>query len=140
MEALDAVRSAGAEVRVISIAPSLESSAPAAIVEISLDGVRARFVVEERRRPPYGVQVEQIMFHLSPHASLGRPMVVAPFVSESVAEQLNNLDIAWADASGNVGVRAPGMAISRRVSSRPAQPASKGVLLTARAATASSEP
>jgi len=122
MEALDAVRSAGAEVRRVSQPRSTASAGPDAVVDITLNGVSARFVVEVKLRAPYPSEVDQLLFSRSSQAGAGRLMLVAPYVSGPLGERLNGMDISWADSSGNVGLTAAGLALSRRITSSPPKP------------------
>ena len=128
IDALDAVRAAGADARLVAESRNGPVAHPDEIVEVTLNGVSARFVVETRRRAPYPGEVNQVLFYLSGQASLGRPMLVVPYVSEPLGELLTSLDISWADSAGNVGLTAPGLAISRRVQSPPPKRSSRDSL------------
>lgn len=93
-----------------------------AILEITIGDRSARFAAQAKRRAPYPHEVERLQqsWHaLQPH---GRPLLTAPFISESLGSLLTRDGWSWADAQGNFDLRAPGLvARQRRVAAAPAR-------------------
>lgn len=98
-----------------------------AVLDIA-EGVQgARFVAEWRSRAPYPHEVERLQRTRQELASLGHPLLTAPFISESLGTTLIGTGWSWADDQGNFDLRAPGMVFRQRRSNLP--PVAKRVTL-----------
>jgi hypothetical protein len=100
----------GAEVRFLSADPPLLFDA---VVDLSLDGERRRFVVERKTRAPFPSEVPHFVDTRKPPPGM-RPILNAPYISEGVGETLVRHGWSWIDDEGNYDVRAPRVRISRR--------------------------
>lgn len=85
-----------------------------AILEVAAEGNSARFAVQVKRRAPYPNEVEGLERSRRELAGRGRPLLVAPFVSESLGSILTRADWSWADGQGNFDLRAPGLLLRQR--------------------------
>lgn len=122
MEAIDAVRRCGliVDVRHEVRADNLVVDA---ILDVSGDDVdRATFAVESKLRAPYPNELERLESRRRRLLQSGRPLLVAPFVSESLATKLVHAGWSWADAEGNFDLRAPGLLLRQRITRAPAKP------------------
>jgi DNA-binding transcriptional ArsR family regulator len=91
-----------------------------AILDVATDGHNARFAVQVKGRAPYPHEVERLQRSWRELAQRGHPLMVAPFVSESLGEILTGADWSWADDQGNFDLRAPGLLLrQRRKTTRP---------------------
>jgi hypothetical protein len=92
-----------------------------AILDVVADGRHVRFAVQVKSRAPYPHEVERLQQSQRELTERGYPLIVAPFVSESLGEILANADWSWADDQGNFYLRAPGLLFrQRRTATRPA--------------------
>jgi len=105
----------GAEVRSGGVAPDGVD----AVVDVVLDGVEVRFAVEEKRRAPFAGEVPAMASVHERLEVVGRPLLLAPYISASLGDALSLKRWSWVDAAGNADVRAPGLRVQRRVSSSP---------------------
>ena len=90
-----------------------------AVVDVVLDGADVRFAIEARRRAPYTGEVRAMVKLHERLEGVGRPLLVAPYISVSLGSALSRERWSWVDAEGNADVRAPGIRVQRRVSSSP---------------------
>lgn len=91
-----------------------------AILDVATDGYIERFAVQLKKRAPYPHEVGGLQRVRSELAERGRPLLVAPFVSEPLGAILTRADWSWADEQGNFDLRAPGLLLrQRRTASRP---------------------
>ncbi len=90
-----------------------------AVLQVRLDGARARFAVEVKPRAPYPSEIASMSALQERLRSLGAPLLVAPYISVSTGEALTEGRWSWADADGNADIRADGVRIQRRVSASP---------------------
>jgi DNA-binding transcriptional ArsR family regulator len=91
-----------------------------AILDVATDGYSVRFAVQIKRRAPYPHEVEDVQRAWCELAERGRPLIVAPFVSEPLGGILTRAGLSWADEQGNFDLRAPGLLFrQRRSASRP---------------------
>lgn len=91
------------------------------ILEVAADDRSARFVVQAKSRAPYPHEVERLQRSLHELAPHGHPLMVAPFISESLGSILTRDGWSWADAEGDFDLRAPGLILrQRRASAAPA--------------------
>lgn len=91
-----------------------------AILSVSADGHQARFAAQVKGRAPYPHEVESLQRSWRELAQRGRPLLVAPFVSESLGVILTSAGWSWADEFGDFDLRAPGLLLrQRRLITRP---------------------
>lgn len=90
-----------------------------AVLEVTAEGVRSRFAVEEKARAPYPNELALLAARHNAIASAGEPLLVAPFVNEAVASALRAAGWSWADGQANFDLRAPGLVLRQRQSSTP---------------------
>jgi hypothetical protein len=94
-----------------------------AILKVNLDGVRQQFAVEVKSRAPYPNELDIFLAMHSTIAQFGVPLLFAPSISEGVGKRLIARGWSWADSRGNLELRAPGIRLRQRVSSRrPVRP------------------
>lgn len=136
MKVAQSLRDSGLRVESASTAGTAEADG---ILDVSMAGQHARFAVEERGRAPYPHEVQLLERPLRQLAPLGHPLLVVPFVSESLGALLTGAGWSWADAQGNFDLRAPGLLVRqrratdappRRASSLPRGPGSFSVIRT----------
>lgn len=85
---------------------------------------RSVFAVEERRRAPYPNEIAGLEAKLASLRDIGHPLLVAPFVSDSLGETLTAAGWSWADEAGNFDLRAPGLLLRQRATSQRPRPTS----------------
>lgn len=78
---------------------------------------RSVFAVDARRRAPYPNEIAGLEAKLASLRDVGHPLLVAPFVSDSVGEALTAAGWSWADEAGNFDLRAPGLLLRQRTTS-----------------------
>ena len=92
-----------------------------AILDVAVGDRSVRFAVQAKSRAPYPHEVERLQRSRRELELRGRPLLFAPFISESLGSILTGDDWSWADAQGNFDLRAPGfVARQRRASAAPA--------------------
>ena len=92
-----------------------------AMLDVAVGDRGARFAVQAKSRAPYPHEVERLQRSWHELALRGHPLMVAPFISESLGSILTRDSWSWADAQGNFDLRAPGLvARQRRASTAPA--------------------
>ncbi len=92
------------------------------VLDVTADGRRARFAVWLKLRAPYPHEVERLERTRRELAGRACPMLVAPFVSESLGGILTAAGWSWADEQGNFDLRAPGLVFrQRRAATAPAR-------------------
>jgi hypothetical protein len=92
-----------------------------AILDVAVGDRSVRFAVQAKSRAPYPHEVERLQRPRRELELRGRPLLFAPFISESLGSILTGDDWSWADAQGNFDLRAPGfVARQRRASAAPA--------------------
>lgn len=111
------LRELGADVRV-ELEPLLESYRPDAVLELSYAGAERRFVIEERRRAPYPSELDQLSPTRDRIGQLGTPLLVAPYISESLGKILIGLGWSWADDQGNFDLTAKPLRLRNRTKTR----------------------
>lgn len=91
-----------------------------AILDVAVGDRSARFAVQAKSRAPYPHEVERLQRSWRELELRGHPLLIAPFISESLGSVLTRDGWSWADAQGNFDLRAPGLvARQRRASSAP---------------------
>jgi hypothetical protein len=96
-----------------------------AILEIEADEHSVRFAVQAKSRAPYPHELERLQQARSELAAGGLPLIIAPFISESLGSTLTRQGWSWADAQGNFDLRAPGLLLRQRRTSSPPAPKRK---------------
>jgi hypothetical protein len=120
MEAVRWLRESGLKVEDRTVAEEADAGVDA-VLDVAADGQRARFAVQVKRRAPYPHEVEQLERSWRDPAGRGLPLMVAPFVSESLGSILTRAGWSWADDQGNFDLRAPGLLLrQRRTTTTPA--------------------
>ena len=84
------------------------------VIDVTADGHSTRFAVQVKRRAPYPHEVERLERSWRERAGAGHPLMVAPFVSESLGSILTRAGWSWADDQGNFDLRAPGLLLRQR--------------------------
>jgi len=91
-----------------------------AILGVAVGDRSARFAVQAKGRAPYPHEVERLQRSRRELELRGHPLMIAPFISESLGSILTGDGWSWADAQGNFDLRAPGLvARQRRASAAP---------------------
>jgi hypothetical protein len=111
MDAARWLRESGLEVE--SREPAGDAGADA-ILEVATGGPSARFAVQVRRRAPFPHETGRLERSRRELVRQGRPLLVAPFVSQSVGSILTQAGWSWADDQGNFDLRAPGLLLRQR--------------------------
>ena len=120
MEVLRALREAGVDVDQADAGPSQRGDIQAdAILAVSAGDARARFAVEEKRRPPYPNELPRLDARRKALTPYGEPVLMAPYVSEVLGSALISAGWSWADAQGNFDLRAPRMVLRQRRTTIP---------------------
>ena len=120
MDAVRWLRDSG--LRVEDLPPEgREDAGVDAILDVAVGDRSVRFAVQAKSRAPYPHEVERLQRSRRELELRGRPLLFAPFISESLGSILTRDDWSWADAQGNFDLRAPGfVARQRRASTAPA--------------------
>ncbi|MEE9416670.1 MAG: hypothetical protein V3V01_15405 [Acidimicrobiales bacterium] len=113
MKSIRLFESLGASAKVKSVA-SVD-----AVIEVVLDGSPALFAVELKERAPYPGEVPSMAPLLDCLAEVGAPLLLVPYVSESLGRVLSEAGWSWIDAEGNTDISERGIRIQRRVSTSP---------------------
>ncbi|MHB1873422.1 MAG: hypothetical protein ACYCPF_01005 [Streptosporangiaceae bacterium] len=118
MSAVQWLRESGLAVEDHGAAGSVADS----VLDVMADDRRARFAVLLKRRAPYPHEVERLERTRRELAGRGCPLLVVPFVSESLGRILTAAGWSWADEQGNFDLRAPGLVFrQRRAAAAPAR-------------------
>jgi hypothetical protein len=92
-----------------------------AILDVAVGDRSARFAVQAKSRAPYPHEVGRLRRSWHAPDLCGHPLMIAPFISESLGSLLTKDGWSWADSQGNFDLRAPGLvARQRRASAAPA--------------------
>ena len=120
MDAVRWLRDSGLRVEDLSPA-SGEDAGVDAVLDVAVGDRSVRFAVQAKSRAPYPHEVERLHRSWRELELRGHPLLVAPFISESLGIILIRGGWSWADAQGNFDLRAPGLvARQRRASTAPA--------------------
>lgn len=93
-----------------------------AVVELHAEGVDSRFAAECRDRAPYPNELKRLDVKRGLISKYGEPLLIVPFVSPSLGERLRTAGWSWADAEGNLDLRAKGVVVSQRLSDSQSRP------------------
>jgi hypothetical protein len=120
MDAVRWLRDSG--LRVEDLTPTgREDAGVDAILDVTVGDRSVRFAVQAKSRAPYPHEVERLQRSQRALELRGSPLMIAPFISESLGSLLTRDDWSWADTQGNFDLRAPGfVARQRRASVAPA--------------------
>lgn len=120
MDAVRWLRESGLKVEDLSPASGVDAGVDS-ILDVTVDNHRARFSVQVKSRAPYPHEVERLQRSWDGLSRYGRPLMIAPFISEALGSLLTGDDWSWADSQGNFDLRAPGLIFrQRRASTAPA--------------------
>jgi hypothetical protein len=92
------------------------------VLEVAAGGRSARFAVEVKQRAPYPNELDRLGRLRKKLARLGEPLLVMPFVSETLGVALTGQGWSWADAQGDFDLRAPGLLFRQRRAVTPPKP------------------
>jgi hypothetical protein len=92
------------------------------VLEVATGGQNARFAVESKERAPYPNELDRLGRRRGTLAQLGQPLLVVPFVSETLGIALTGQGWSWADSLGNFDLRAPGLLLRQRRAVTPPKP------------------
>jgi hypothetical protein len=113
MEAVRWLRESGLRVKDHAAADRTDAGVDA-ILDVAADDRSTRFAVQVKRRTPYPHEVDRLEPSWRELARHGRPLMVAPFISEPLGSILRRADWSWADDQGNFDLRAPGLLLRQR--------------------------
>lgn len=113
MDVVRWLRDAG--LKVDDLTPSGKADAGVdAILDVAVGDRGARFAVQANSRAPYPHEVERLQRSRNRLEPRGYPLLIAPFISESLGSLLLRDGWSWADAQGNFDLRAPGLVARQR--------------------------
>jgi hypothetical protein len=120
MDAVRWLRESG--LKVVDLTPPAKADAAAdAILDVAVGDRSVRFAARAKGRAPYPHEVERLQPSRHGLELHEHPLLVAPFISESLGSLLTRDGWSWADAQGNFDLRAPGLvARQRRAATAPA--------------------
>jgi hypothetical protein len=113
MQAVRWLRESGLEVREHVAADGADTGVDA-ILDVAADGRSTRFTAQVKRRAPYPHELERLERSRQKLAGRGRPLMLAPFISEPLGAILTRVGWSWADEQGNFDLRAPGLLLRQR--------------------------
>lgn len=90
-----------------------------AVIRIRIDDREEKLIVETRQRAPYRGEIANLPLWGRSEPRDGVPVLVAPFISESVGQALVGAGWCWADQGGNCDIRTRGLRLVRRTSNKP---------------------
>jgi hypothetical protein len=93
-----------------------------AILEVAVGDRSARFAVRAKSRAPYPHEVQRLEGSWRGLDLHGHPLMIAPFIYESLGSLLTREGWSWADAQGNFDLRAPGLVARQRRAATPSAP------------------
>lgn len=106
-----------------------------AILDVDVDGVRQRFVVEIKSRSPYPNELDTFLALHDRISEFGAPLLLTSRISDGVGDRLIERGWSWADLQGNLELRAGGIRLRQRVprrkpnsAARPTLPQGRGAL------------
>lgn len=116
MDLTKALRAAGFTARTLPGDETVD-----ALLEVG-DGERKwTFAVEMKARSPYPNEVSGLGLQRIQLGARGEPLLLAPYITEGTGDRLAMAGWSWADAEGNLHLRAPGLLAHQR-RSRQARP------------------
>jgi hypothetical protein len=124
MEAVRWLQESGLAVRQQDAAPVPGRGADTVLVVAAGDS-SARFAVDLRQRAPYPNELAGLGRLRETLSRLGEPLLIAPFVSESLGAALTAGGWSWADAQGDFDLRGQGLLFRQRRAVTAPKPARK---------------
>jgi hypothetical protein len=124
MESVRWLQRAGLAVEQQAAGPAGDTGADAVLM-VTGGGVTARFEVELRQRAPYPNELAGLRRVQETVSQRGKPLLVAPHVSEPLGDALTAAGWSWADAEGDFDLRAPGLVFRQRRARTAPRPARK---------------
>jgi hypothetical protein len=113
MEVLHWLRESGVTVEWHDAASELEAHSDS-VLDVVVDDREVCFAVEAKRRTPYPHELGRLQASWQELSRLGQPLLVVPFVSETLGSALARDGWSWADADGNFDLRATGVRLRQR--------------------------
>ena len=113
MEMMRWLREAGVAVEQPTSPPRPGAQADA-ILELVAGDKRVRFAVEEKRRAPYPNELPRLRVQEQTLRREGQPLLVVPFVPETLGGALTEAGWSWADTQGNFDLRGPALMLRQR--------------------------
>lgn len=98
-----------------------------AILVVAAAGHGARFAVQVKQRAPYPNELPGLRKLRELTSSVGEPLLVAPYVPDTVGAALTAQGWSWADEHGDFDLRAPGLVLRQRRASKAPRPARRGL-------------
>jgi hypothetical protein len=95
---------------------------PDAVLRLSSEGQGARFAVVLRKRAPYLNEVPGLSRVRDTALSVGQPLLVVPYVPETLGATLTKHGWSWADSQGDFDLRAHGLIFRQRLSTKAPKP------------------
>jgi hypothetical protein len=114
MEAIQWLREAELVIDLENLEARSDRATPDAIIDVKAGKARGRFAVEQKLRAPYPNELPRLNALRKALIPIGEPLLVVPFVSETLAPLLTAADWSWADEQGNFDLRAPGLVLRQR--------------------------
>jgi hypothetical protein len=121
MDAVRWLRESGLIVEDLTTTTGAADAGVDAIIDVTVGDQRTRFAVQVKSRGPYPHEVERLQRSWRELELRGHPLIIVPFVTESLGSLLIRDGWSWADTQGNFDLRAPGLvARQRRAATAPA--------------------
>jgi hypothetical protein len=111
MNALNHLRAADVTV---SILPDGKSGIADSVVDIAVGTSFVRFAIKRRQRAPFRNEIPDIDDDRRSLETYGRPLLIAPYIPESLGSALSEAGWSWADDQGNYDVRDVGLRLRQR--------------------------
>jgi len=111
MNALNHLRAADVTV---SLLPDGRSGIADDVVDIAVGKSLVRFAIKKRQRAPFPNEIPDIEDDRRSLENFGRPLLVAPYIPESLGRALSEAGWSWADDQGNYDVRDVGLRLRQR--------------------------
>lgn len=121
MEVMRSLRDSGITVEHHSVPPDTRTRVDD-LLDVLADDRRARFATETKSRAPYPGELQQLQISWQELSELGHPLLIVPFVSDTLGALLSKAAWSWADAHGNYDLRAPGLWLRQRRTLTPPAP------------------
>jgi hypothetical protein len=127
MEALNSLRGAGMRVEQLTRPSPALPDQPDAVINVLAGGTSTQFAIEERQRAPYPNELARLDARRWLSARHGEPLLIVPYVSETLGDALSSAGWSWADAQGNFDLRGPGVFLSQRRTAKDQKAAAKTI-------------
>ena len=114
-------RITGPDITVSSLLAPGDDEAADLLVTITVGTMSATFAIEMRQRAPFPNEVARLDKVLRVLSDSGRPLLVAPYVPESLGDDLVSAGWSWADDQGNYDIHDTGLRLRQRLTNSPAR-------------------